>query len=270
MHHQLPEDLLLAQRAALAGAQIGLAYFARVTTLTAEQKADGSIVTEADRVVEASMKEILAGAHPTDAFLGEETGASGCGARRWVLDGIDGTSVFVKGDDRWQSLIALEVDGEVTTAVCIIPAQGTIWYAARDHGAYVARWTGGTVMHPRRLGVGDAKGQAGHLRIGVLPPYDALPTPARFQAARALAGSDETPWNAHAALLVAAGDMDIAVQFGGFVWDYAALSLIVEEAGGVAEDEHGRPYPITGTAVFARTRELMGLARARLADPAGL
>jgi hypothetical protein len=32
-----------------------------------------------------------------------------------------------------------------------------------------------------------------------------------------LAGEEETPWRAHAALLVASGDMDIAVQFGGFV-----------------------------------------------------
>ena len=54
-----------------------------------------------------------------------------------------------------------------------------------------------------------------------------------------MAGADETPWSAHEALLVAAGDLDIEVQFGGFVWDYAALSLIVEEAGGVAGDEHG-------------------------------
>ncbi|MVN89327.1 hypothetical protein GO986_21565 [Deinococcus sp. HMF7620] len=40
-------------------------------------------------------------------------------------------------------------------------------------------------------------------------------------------------WSAHAALLVAAGQLDLAIQLGGQVWDYVALGLIVQEAGGL-------------------------------------
>lgn len=251
------DDLQIAQHAALAGARVGLTYFSRVGDLIPEQKADGSLVTEADRVVEQTIKDVIAAARPTDAFLGEETGESGHSPRRGILDGVDGTSVFVKRDNRWQSLVALEIDHRVTVGVCIVPAQGTIWYAARGQGAFVARLSDNAITHAQRLDVATTNHQTRQHRIVVLPPLVSLPTHFRLQAERILAGTEETPWSAHAALLVANGEFDLAVQFGGYLWDYAALSLIVEEAGGIAVDDHGRPYPVTGIAVFARTRELL-------------
>ena len=74
-------DLALAQRAALAGAELSLRYFARVSQLEQDLKADGTIVTEADRAVEEEVRRILLEARPDDACLGEETGASGSGRR---------------------------------------------------------------------------------------------------------------------------------------------------------------------------------------------
>jgi 3'-phosphoadenosine 5'-phosphosulfate (PAPS) 3'-phosphatase len=45
----------------------------------------------------------------------------GHGRRRWILHGIDGTLVFVQGDDRRQTLIALDDDGQVVVGVAIVP-----------------------------------------------------------------------------------------------------------------------------------------------------
>ena len=39
----------------------------------------------------------LGRARPRDAVLGEESGASGSGPRRWVIDPIDGTKNFIRG-----------------------------------------------------------------------------------------------------------------------------------------------------------------------------
>jgi histidinol-phosphatase len=124
-------DLELAQRAALAGARLGRSYFARVRALPQELKADGSVVAEADRAVEHEVRRVLMEARPGDAFLGEETGEHGRGRRRWILDGIDGTAVFVTGDRRRQTLIALEEDGEITVGVAVLPARSQMWWARR-------------------------------------------------------------------------------------------------------------------------------------------
>ena len=70
----MDDDLHLARGAALAGAAVAMRYFAALTELRHERKVDGSVVTEADRAVEATSREVLAAARPGDAILGEEGG----------------------------------------------------------------------------------------------------------------------------------------------------------------------------------------------------
>ncbi len=262
----LPGDLDLALAAALAGADLGLRYFARVQELARDHKLDGSVVTEADLAVEERVREVLRAARPDDAFLGEETGELGAGRRRWVLDGIDGTLVFVEGDDRWQTLIALEEDGEVTVGVAIVPAQGQVWYAARGHGAWVADVVDGVVTAARRLRVGTPPGSLRSARTAVLPPVAMVPERYRSEVDGLVAEVDVADWRVHGALLVASGELDLAVQVGGKVWDYAPLSLVVTEAGGVFGGDHGQPHPVTGTGVFASDGATADAARGVLGE----
>jgi histidinol-phosphatase len=113
----MTDDLRLARRAASAGAAVGLRHFAALTDLPRELKADGSIVTAADRAVEVAIRDVIAAHRPDDAILGEEGGLTGAGGRRWIIDPIDGTELFLDGDDRWLVLIALEQDGEIVAGV---------------------------------------------------------------------------------------------------------------------------------------------------------
>ncbi|MEV5499289.1 inositol monophosphatase family protein [Nonomuraea fuscirosea] len=85
----------------------------------------------------------------------------------------------------------------------------------------------------------------------MLPPVEMVPERYRPEVDRLAEAAVPAGWRVHAALLVAAGELDLAVQVGGKVWDYAPLSLIVTEAGGGFSGVHGRPYPVTGTAVFS-------------------
>nr|BFE71152.1 hypothetical protein GCM10020092_044530 [Actinoplanes digitatis] len=55
----MQSDLELARAATLAGAAVGLRYFAALADLPRELKADGSVVTEADRAVEAAIRAVL-------------------------------------------------------------------------------------------------------------------------------------------------------------------------------------------------------------------
>src|SRR3954468_17143239 len=88
-------DLQLAQRAVITGAAVALRHFGALAELSQERKADGSVVTAADRAVEAAVRKGLWAARPEDAGLGEEQGQSQrsgpVNGRRWIVAPIDGT-----------------------------------------------------------------------------------------------------------------------------------------------------------------------------------
>ena len=88
-------DLQLAFGAVEVAAEVAVGYFG--AGVVATLKADGTPVTEADRVVERLLRETLSSARPGDAFLGEELGELGKSDRVWILDPIDGTVNFAHG-----------------------------------------------------------------------------------------------------------------------------------------------------------------------------
>ena len=243
----LMDDLELARRAALAGGAVGLRYAQALADLPRELKADGSVVTAADRAVEAAIREVLAGVQPADAILGEEGGQTGDAQRRWIIDPIDGTALFVAGDDRWLVLVALEEAGEIVAAVAVIPAQGVSYWAARGAGAYA----GACDLESGRPISVDADGPdiLPGSRLGILPVITDL-------QARLVEVTPALPWALHPGLLVANGELDLAVQTGGQIWDFAATSLIVTEAGGSYSGVAGNTRPDRGASVYARSEKL--------------
>ena len=130
----MSDDLELAQRLADAADVISLPRFR--SGLEIETKPDLTPVTEADRAVEAELRRILGEERPGDAILGEEEGAAGSGARRWLLDPIDGTRNYARGIPVWGTLIALEVDETVQLGLVSAPALGRRWWAERGGGAF--------------------------------------------------------------------------------------------------------------------------------------
>jgi hypothetical protein len=80
------DDLQLAFDASDLAADLALAYFE--SGVSATPKADGTPVTEADRAVERLLREMLSGARPEDALLGEELGQLGESDRVWIIDPV--------------------------------------------------------------------------------------------------------------------------------------------------------------------------------------
>jgi histidinol-phosphatase len=241
------DDLDLTRRAALAGSVVALRYAEALADLPRELKTDGTIVTQADRAVEAAIREVLRTERPGDAILGEEGGLTGDGRRRWIIDPIDGTALFVAGDDRWLVLIALEEDDEVVAGVAAIPAQDVAFWAQRGGGAY----QGPVVLGDgHRIAVDpDGPDTLADSRLGIVPAVTDAEAPL-------LAVTPAVPWPLHPGLLVARGELDVAVQTGGQVWDFAATSLIVTEAGGSYSGLDGRLRPGRGASVYARSDKL--------------
>ncbi|GAA4475358.1 histidinol-phosphatase [Phytohabitans houttuyneae] len=252
----MSSDLDLAVDATVNAAGLAMGYFTRVTRIRRERKQDGSIVTEADRAVEAAIRQTLAAARPRDAVLGEEEGQRGDSGRRWIIDPIDGTAMFAEGDDRWSVLLALEVDGQIVAGVAAVPAQRRIWWAERAAGAFVADLTGAGPIHERHIVAhGQATSDVTASRFAVVPDPAALPQD-NWLFAELAALTTPLPWTAHPALLVAAGELDLAVQTRGQVWDFATTSLIVTEAGGQFSGFSGRGHPHTGPALYSASHSL--------------
>jgi histidinol-phosphatase len=206
--------------------------------------------TPQDREVEVSLQAILAQERPDDAFLGEEVGASGSGPRRWIVDGVDGTVLFVADQPGWATEIALEVDCHVVIGVSTSPSLGRRWWASRGNGSWTARCADEATERPQQVTVSHTQSLE-RASCSFILPLEAL-AGEELSLARRLADRCEhvapTPGagrssitSGHGATMVAAGDVDVSLQWGGGPWDFAALAVIVEEAGGRFSDLDGRP-----------------------------
>jgi histidinol-phosphatase len=98
---------------------------------------------------------------------------------------------------------------------------------------------------PIRAG-GSSTALAGS-RVGIVPEDWG-----RDLVAPLVAVAPPLPWTIHPALMVARGELDLAVQTGGQIWDFAATSLIVTEAGGSYSGLSGDERPGAGASVYAR------------------
>ncbi|MEJ3747738.1 inositol monophosphatase family protein [Actinomycetes bacterium KLBMP 9797] len=126
--------------------------------------------------------------------------------------------------------------------------------------------TGSGIAGGRRITVGrDRPDTLAGSRFGVVPD-DRLTAAERDAIAPLAAAASAVPWATYAALLVANGQLDFAVQVRGQIWDFAAPSLIVTEAGGHYGGLDGHTRPAPGLAVFARSATLHAAAL-RLLNP---
>lgn len=216
--------------------------------VASKAKVDGSPVTEADIAAEKAVLDAVREVCPGDGILGEEIGERlGATGRRWIVDGIDGTRYFAAGQPTWGTLIALEYDGDIVLGVSSSPAQDRRWWASRGEGAFTGRSTSRSA--DTRIHV-SAERDMRPDRVVTLPTHSALPRHDQQVLERFAAGRPpDRPWSHQNR--VAEGEVDICVWFCGDIWDHAAPSILVEEAGGRFSDHHGGRRLDTRTAIYS-------------------
>src|SRR5713226_1508157 len=127
-------ELEVAIQAVKQAAELALRYQPGIVV---EQKPDNSPVTEADRECERLIARILTDAFPDDGLLGEEGArAESRSGRRWIIDPIDGTRDYVRGNPLWANLIGLEAGEDIVAGVVHLPALGSLYAASRHGGAF--------------------------------------------------------------------------------------------------------------------------------------
>jgi histidinol-phosphatase len=229
------DDLAYALELADLADSLTLPRF-RALDLRVDTKPDLTPVSDADRAVEEAIRARVAKDRDGEGVLGEEYGDDGTAAR-WIVDPIDGTRNYVRGVPVWGTLIALERDGELRVAVASAPALGRRWWASRGGGAFA---DGDPIQVSAIARLEDAV-------------WSGVPAPRDVWHSRDLGDF----WQ-H--VLVAEGAVDVAAEPSLRVWDFAAIRLIVEEAGGRCTRFDGAP-PTDGGSVVSTNGLLHDAAR---------
>lgn len=258
----LDRALEVAQRAADAAAAIVAPRFA-AQDFSVVTKDDLTPVTQADRDAESAIRGVLLDAFPDHAVFGEEAGRIGDSDHVWLVDPIDGTKSFVRGYPFFSTQIALMVDGEIVVAVSDACVYGERAWAVRGGGAFVngerVRVSNAqTFDHRAAISTGNIKSLA----------------------------ADATRWQTLSALiqrvgrvrgygdfvhyhLLARGAIDLVIESDLNILDVAALSLIIEEAGGVFTQLDGSAVDLDMRSVLAGPAALHAQALALFSSNAG-
>ena len=130
------DDLELLRSTAVAAGIIASSYFRRdIKTWT---KDNASPVSEADIVVDRFLAANLLQARPSYGWLSEETvdnpSRLDC-ERVFVVDPIDGTRAFLRGEDYWTVSLAVVENGVAVAGVVYAPARDELYDAYKGGGA---------------------------------------------------------------------------------------------------------------------------------------
>ena len=239
--HDLTKELETGRAIAQRAGEIAMRYFR--TGLAFEAKSDDSPVTRADRECEHFIAHAIEQAFPDDGLLGEEGAQKESrSGRRWIIDPIDGTRDFVRGNPTWAVLIGLEAQGEVVAGFAHVAALGELYSASRGGGAFV----NGEPMHASAIAsISQAVACFDALNSAVRQPFATrlLAWLEPFWAVRSMGGCLD-------ALMVARGQAEIWIETAAKPWDLAPLKIIAEEAGARFFDYQGTPTIYGGNCVI--------------------
>jgi myo-inositol-1(or 4)-monophosphatase len=208
----------------------------RFNTISYSIKGDGSLLTEADLATDQRIQQRLAELYPDIAFLSEEMPRSrqeqllSTSERLWCLDPLDGTSNFAAGIPIFACSLALFEQGKVVMGITYDPVRDEMFSAALGQGA----WLNGDALYcsPSGFALSNAVAIIDFKRLSTRLQY-ALLNHAPYSSQRNL-GSCVLEW-----AWMAANRGHLYLHGGMKLWDLAAGTLLLSEAGGYASTLEG-------------------------------
>jgi 3'(2'), 5'-bisphosphate nucleotidase len=220
----------------------------RTRGITVDRKAGDEPVTQADRDANALIVAALVARFPGDGILSEEAPDDGSRLVRqrvWMIDPLDGTKDFIRGENGFATMIGLLVDERPALGVVYQPILDRLYFATQGEGAFVE----------------DQGGPAEPIRVSEVRDL----TQVRMVASKShreevidrvraeLGISDELNVGSVGLKLglIARGERDLYVNPAGHskLWDVCAPEAILAEAGGRLTDARGAPLAYRGTEV---------------------
>jgi myo-inositol-1(or 4)-monophosphatase len=214
-------------------------------------KGRNDLVTSADLESCRVMKQHLKRFHPTHSFLAEEPEFSENNRSDflWIIDPLDGTTFHNRGLPFFSSILALEVRGQTELGLVSSPFTGDVFMAGLGRGCTFwnrrlrkrrqVRVSGVTNLAEVLVGYsyGKSEQHARHMAatLGMLFPM--------CRAIMRLGGAEIG--------YVASGACDAFIDNNSTPWDFAAVALMVREAGGRVTDFAGREWTKKSDSIVA-------------------
>lgn len=216
--------------AARQAGNLALKYFKSQPKVT--YKPDNTPVTRADREAEQLIRKIIAKKFPDHGIIGEEFEPTNPQARfKWVIDPIDGTKDFIRKLPLWASFVAVLENDK--------PIVGVVYYPPHNE-IFVAQKSKGTYLNDKKTRVSKiSKLERSCIAFG---------SPHRF-AEKGLTSAfmkiNDYPQNRrnlgpYALNQLLKGNVDVQIEPAGYLWDFAATSIVTQEAGGKFSDFSGK------------------------------
>ena len=228
-------ELAFAVDTVRRAANPALALFER-PDLPVFDKPDGSIVTQADLDVNDLILDAIAAAYPDDAILSEEGPDDPdrlSNSRCWIVDPIDGTSHYERGDRDWSIMLALVVDGVAVVGAVNRPAMREL----RSGAVGVMP----TLEHDGRTAPLEAMPLAGSSLYVMHSP-----SAAAIAEGPGSAGANFTVsyhgLMSMTAMLSAGMHAYVTPRTTGYEWDLAPHAAMLRAAGGLVTDFQSRPH----------------------------
>jgi len=208
-------------------------------------KADLTPVTQADIECENVIKQVLMAQFPEFGFYGEETGKSNTDSDfMWLVDPIDGTKSFVREYHFFSTQIALMYKNKIIMGVSHAPLFNETAWAAKNLGAFI---------NDKKLKVSDfTRPQDSCYSTGNLKSFVEYPKQwEKLRQVMSLCHKTRGYGDFYHYHLLAAGKLELVIESDVNILDIAALSILVQEAGGIMSDLHGNAIDLNTINVLA-------------------
>lgn len=239
MRHIDPDAL--ARLIAEISAETVLPRFRNLQDSDVIDKGNGDLVTRADHDCEDRLTEVLRDLLPGSTVVGEEAAHAdasvidriGLDDMVWIIDPLDGTNNFAKGNPAFAVMVALMVEGVVRIGAIHLPIEQTTALAALGEGAYL----NGTRLCTAPAKPLDAMAASIHLRYLPKRLRDSL-----GEGTKIFRSNEQIYCAGRVYVALAEGRFDTALFWRTKPWDHAMGALILDEAGGVAAFSDHTPY----------------------------
>ena len=235
MIRNLVDDLKLAHKMADISDRLSLSKFQTLSMI--KLKTDKSPVTELDIEIETHFRSLLSKERPHDCILGEELENLESNINSvhsvWVIDPIDHTRHFIRGNPDYGTLISLVIDGRPTLGLISVPSLQQRWWAIEGGGA----WFNG-----KRIAVSKTN-QLSSMHFGIagqIEWHEDYDWRKISELIRNVEYTYGTSGGFSPSMLVASAKLDAFVEPWGSIWDHIATTVIISEAGGKATNLSGK------------------------------
>ena len=194
--------------------------FGEIENLQVAKKGPRDFVTKTDKRVEEILIGELTKSKKNYSFLTEESGkiVNSDKDKRWIIDPIDGTTNFLHGIPHFAISIALEIDNEIKCALINDPIKNEIFFAEKNNGAF---YNNHRIRVSNKRDIEDCLFSSNQDGLKII--YPSLNMRSTGCSALDLA-------------YVGSGRLDGFFQNKINLWDIAAGTLIITEAGGTTNN----------------------------------